>query len=214
MRIFVYASVRLFGECLGTCLRRGEEVSAVLVAHEPSNLVERIARFEADIILFDVTPREQLAAVRSLVEACPSIPVVALAVPQQADDVIACADAGIVSYVPRDASMEELMGIIRMTLRGEVRCDPRIARSLFEELHRRRDRPATDERDEALTRREIQILGLMSQGLSNKEIAGELSLSVATVKNHVHAVLSKLHLQRRAQASEAFAAGAWIARPA
>jgi DNA-binding NarL/FixJ family response regulator len=83
-------------------------------------------------------------------------------------------------------------------MRGEVRCSPRISGWLLREL---RHRPNISELGERLTSREIQILRLISQGLSNKEIARELGISVATVKNHVHSVLEKLGVQSRSQAA-------------
>ena len=75
-----------------------------------------------------------------------------------------------------------------------------------------RDRPAVDHRfDHALTRRESDVLQLIGQGLSNKEIARELSLRVATVKHHVHNVLDTLKLGRRAQAMRRVRDAPWIA---
>ncbi len=209
MRVLVYAAIRLFGESLGACLEQVEGIDGVQVSDKPADLFDAIERYHIDIVLFDVTPRAEYSTVRLLVETCPTVPILALAVPQLADDVIACADAGFVSYVPRDASLAELLGIMTMALRGEARCDPKITRSLFQEIHRRRTGVVSEPMDKPLTRREIEIFRLMSEGRSNKEIAADLSLSISTVKNHVHAVLSKLQLQRRAQAFEAFTVRPW-----
>jgi two-component system, NarL family, nitrate/nitrite response regulator NarL len=83
-------------------------------------------------------------------------------------------------------------------MRGEVRCSPKITGWLLRELRHRPDKSQLGER---LTSREIQTLHLISQGLSNKDIARELGISVATVKNHVHSVLEKLRVQSRSQAA-------------
>jgi DNA-binding NarL/FixJ family response regulator len=212
MRILLYARVRLFGESLGACLEDEDAVTAVAVEHQSLDLGRRATAFEADIILFDVTPRSELATVRAVTDECPGTPIVALAVPQFADDVIACADAGFVSYVPRDSSLADLMLILRMALRGEAQCDPRIARSLLEEIRRRRDPDVFRDPDAQLTRREVETLRLVSLGLTNKEIAAQLNLSVATVKNHVHAVLRKLELKRRTEARQLLSEKPWLLR--
>jgi DNA-binding NarL/FixJ family response regulator len=84
----------------------------------------------------------------------------------------------------------------------------------LEELRRRRNPTVLLEPDARLTRREVETLHLMSRGLTNKEIASELHLSVATVKHHVHAVLEKLQLTRRAQASQVLHERPWLVESA
>lgn len=214
MRILLYARVRLFGESLGACLDQDDAIAAVAVEHEALDLGRKAGAFHADIILFDVTPRNELATVRALADECPEIPIVALAVPHIADEVIACADAGFVSYVPRDASFAELLLILRMALRGEAQCDPRITRSLLEEIRRRRDPDVFRDPHAKLTKREVETLRLVSRGLTNKEIAAKLNLSVATVKNHVHSVLRKLQLKRRTEARQLLSEKPWLLRSA
>lgn len=213
MRVFLYAAVRLFGESLGARLSEDERVNAVAVEHNALDLSHKVKSFGADVILFDVNPRRESSSVRALANELPGIPIVALAVPPLADEVIACADAGFVGYVPREASFSQLIAIMHMAVRGETMCDPKIARSLLEEIHRRRTPYVPDEYEEQLTRRETETLRLMSDGLSNKEIAAELSLSVATVKNHVHAILRKLRLNRRSQARQLLSEKPWLLYP-
>src|SRR5262245_59827726 len=95
-RVLVFASARLFGESLGACLERDESVDAVLVEHDATDLARKTRQFDADVVLFDVTPRRGLLTVRALTDEFVDVPIVALAVPGGADEVIACADAGFV----------------------------------------------------------------------------------------------------------------------
>ena len=118
------------------------------------------------------------------------------------------------AWVPRDATLDELVGVLGMALRGETCCDSRVTRSLVDELRRRRESCEIVEAAELLTRREAETVRLLEQGYTNKEIAAELHLSVATVKNHVHAVLSKLELTRRAQVGELVRKKPWLLRSA
>lgn len=213
MRIFVYASVRLFGESLRASLDSHDFVTAVIAHHDAHDLAEQASAFEADVVLFDITIRDQLPLVRSLAIDCPGTPVVALAVPEVVDDIIACAAAGFVSYVPRSASIPEMLKIVAMALRGEVLCDPSVVSSLWAEISRRSDGGETARAAEQLTPRESDVMKLVGQGLSNKEIALEIRLSVATVKNHVHSSLRKLDLRRRGEVRQLLCDKPWLLHP-
>jgi DNA-binding NarL/FixJ family response regulator len=199
MRVLVYSPVRLFGEGIGAFLRSLERVGAVLVEHDALDLETRVTDFRPDVALLDVTTRDVLPTVARFTTLCPDVTTVAMAVPEVADDVIACADAGFVAYVPRNASTAQMLAIVDLAVRGETVCDGRITRSLFDELSRRRAPSRPLGPDEYLTPREIEMARMLARGLSNKEIARELQLSIATIKNHVHAVLQKLQLGSRTQ---------------
>jgi DNA-binding NarL/FixJ family response regulator len=147
----------------------------------------------------------------ALAAARPDIPIIALAAGDAASDVIACADAGFASYVLRDAPISRLREIIDMAIRGEVVCSPKISGGLLRELRLRRTQSQETEANDPLTRRECDVLRLLARGLSNKEIARHLTLSEATIKNHVHEVLGKLHVRRRAEAMVRVRDRPWIA---
>jgi DNA-binding NarL/FixJ family response regulator len=153
------------------------------------------------VVLIDAASPASLDAVNALAGAAPAARIVALAVAEREPDVVACAEAGMAAYVPREASVDELLRTLARVREGEVACPPRIAGGLFRRLaahaaeHSRRG-PAP-----ALTRREAEILELLGEGLSNKEIARRLCIQVATVKNHVHSILDKLNVRRRGEAA-------------
>jgi DNA-binding NarL/FixJ family response regulator len=213
-RVLLYATARLFGEAVGACLGRDDLIDDVVVVHDVLAVAETALGSEVDIVLYDVTAGGPLATVRALTDQLFELPVVALTAPPSADDVIAYADAGLVAWVPRDATLDELVGALGMALRGETACDPKLTRSLVDELRRRRESCEIVEAAELLTRREAETVRLLGQGYTNKEIAAELYLSLATVKNHVHAVLSKLQLTRRAQVGELLREKPWLLRSA
>lgn len=213
-RVLLYATARLFGEAVGACLRRDDLVDDLVVVHDVLAVAGAARLSEVDIVLYDITASGALSAVRDLTDQLIAVPVVALTASPDADDAIAYADAGLVAWVPRDATLEELVGVLGMALRGETSCDPRVTRSLVDELRRRRESCEIVAAAELLTRREAETVRLLEQGYTNKEIAAELHLSVATVKNHVHAVLSKLELTRRAQVGELVRKKPWLLRSA
>jgi two-component system nitrate/nitrite response regulator NarL len=213
-RLLLHTPARLFGEALGACLHQDDSVEDILVLHDAVGLVGRARGFRANVVLFDVRSGQHLPVVRALTDELPALSVVALTLLPAPQDVIDCVDAGFVGWVARDASLDDLLGVVQMAIRGETTCHPALARSLLDELRRRRDVSALRDGDARLTRRESETLQLMARGMTNKEIALELSLSIATVKNHVHAILQKLQLSRRTEARDLISQKPWLVRSA
>jgi DNA-binding NarL/FixJ family response regulator len=126
--------------------------------------------------------------------------VVLLTVPEVEQAVLPCIEAGIAGYVPRNGGLENLVTVIRSAARGEGVCSPRMVGRLWARLAHLARTQAAAAPVESLTGREREILAYIERGLSNKEIAAQLSIEIATVKNHVHKVLEKLHVRRRGEA--------------
>jgi len=118
-------------------------------------------------------------------------------------EVVAAVQAGAASCDTTESSLEELAAHVRSLCRGDAVCPPRVARILYREVAAQDDCPPWSACGSGpqLTRRECQIVALIERGLSNKQIAGELSIGLQTVKNHVHNVLEKLQLRRRTEAA-------------
>lgn len=210
-RLVVFSAVRLFGDALTACLAIQKEISAVTCCSSANRLLEEVAAFGPDAVLFDITGENALQDAYALNVAIPELPLLALAVPETPQHVIACVDAGFRGYVPRQASVPELCTIVEMVVRGECACHPRIAGSLVRELGRRRQQCSQSPPFGTLTRRETEILRFLARGQSNKEIARELCLSLATVKNHVHSILQKLKVDRRTEAVSRLRDEPWLA---
>ena len=211
--VVVYSPVRLFAEGVAACLDSQPESHAVACCQFDS-VHDAVAKGRADIVLLDVTDRRVLAEGRRLMRDFPDLRVIALALPEAADEVIACADHGFVSYVPRNACVEDMREVLRRALREEVVCDPKVSGGLLRELRRRRALadPADPCGDE-LTKREREVLRLLGRRLSNKEIARQLCLSTATVKNHVHSILTKLKVNGRQEVLARMEANGMIGEP-
>ena len=193
--VIVYSPIRLFADGVAQCLADAPEVEAAACC-SLERLEAVLGQTAADVLLFDVTDIRELAAAGPVIDANPQVRAVALALPEVLDRVIACADLGFVSYVPRGASISELREIVARAVRREVLCDPAVAGGLLRELQRR-SATGDEQSRTTLTRREQEVLACLSQGLTNKEIARRLGLSAATVKNHVHSILGKTHSRRR-----------------
>ena len=212
MNIIILTPVRLLGDGLASCFSSRPDMNTLAVLNDLGSLRETLSQTETDVVLIDVTQGVDLFDVRAIASEWPDVALVALGLNEQRQEVIRCGRAGFAGYVARDASIDGLCKALSEIVAGRLPCPPEIAGGLLRALFGRE--PHTQESDLhlALTRRESEVLELVGRGFSNKEIAAALCLSVATVKHHVHHVLEKLQLQRRAQAMRRVREAPWIAR--
>ena len=212
IRVLVAADVRFYREGLAQGLGAQDDIVVLGTVADGDEMLERVREIAPDIVLLDVAMPETLALVRTLSRNVPPVRVVGIAIPEVDEDVIACAEAGMHGYVPREASLEDLLASLRSVAAGELLCSPRIAAT----LQRRVTALASAWRPEAplarLTARELEIVQLIDKGLSNKEIARTLFIEVSTVKNHVHHILEKLGVRRRGQAAARMRSRPWSSR--
>ena len=203
IRVVVFAEVRLYREGLASVLAHEENIEIVAALAEPPGDMAPVADLSPDIVLLDVAAPAALAAVRTLALELPSAKVIALAVPELEHNVLACAEAGVAGFVTREQSIEDVVAVVEAVARGEMICSPRMAATLLRHVGSlAAERTPGDETESRLTQRELEIVALIERGLSNKQIARQLSIQLATVKNHVHNILEKLHVNRRADAAE------------
>jgi two-component system nitrate/nitrite response regulator NarL len=203
IRVFVVGEVRLYREGLATLLgQAGLEV--VGTAADVASADAVLEDSSPEVVLLDVAVADGIATLRRLAERLPSVPVVAFGVTGSNRDVVACAEAGARGYVTRDQTSDELVEVLEGAARGEAVCSPQIAAALMQRVAALA--PSARGEGIQLTRRELEIAGLVEEGLSNKEIARRLVIEVATVKSHVHNILGKLEVRRRSDAA------AWLRR--
>jgi two-component system nitrate/nitrite response regulator NarL len=168
----------------------------------------QIAAARPDVVLLDVGTPGGLEALRALRQALPDLKIVAIAVSDIEQEVVACSEAGVSGFVSRDGSIQDLVTAVHCAMRNEFLCSPRIAALLFSRVAANGSERSHTPDNSALTRREHEIVSLMTQGLSNKEIARQLRIQNATVKNHIHSILAKLHVRRRGEVAARMNGGA------
>ncbi len=211
MRVIIFSQVRLYREILTAALSDSKDITEVHICDRLNTLTEQISEFTPDIVLLDIAGEDIMNEACKVNESYPDIQLLALAIAETPNNVIACAEAGFVGYIPYDASLDELCEIMQHAQHGECICHPKIANSLFREVRRRRSHHLETDPDEPLTHREREVLSLIVSGLSNKQIARKLVLSVATVKNHVHNTFTKLHVKCRTEACARVRNKPWLA---
>jgi len=210
VNIVVLTPTRLLGDGLSACLNDCTDVVVGAVVSNIASLREALGSVVPDLVLIDVTQGIDLYDVRSLAIDHPGIALVALGLSEQRQDVIRCGRAGFTGYVARNASIKELRAALSDVMAGRLACPAEVSSSLLRALFRQEPPSEIEALAQLLTRRESEVLRLLGRGLSNKEIARALSLSVATVKHHVHHVLEKLGLHRRSEAIRRIQDAPWL----
>jgi DNA-binding NarL/FixJ family response regulator len=215
VNVIILTSVRLFGDGLAACLGTRPAFTTVAVVNDLARLRELLATTDTSVVLIDVSQGLEVFDLRAIAVEWPDVALVAVGLNEQRQEVIRCGRAGFAGYVARDASVDVLCGSLMEIAAGRLTCPPEISGGLLRALFGREETSgAPPEVTAELTRRESEVLELLGEGLSNKEIGSKLCLSVATVKHHVHHVLEKLRLSRRAQAMRRYRDAPWIARTA
>jgi two-component system nitrate/nitrite response regulator NarL len=193
IRVAVVADVRLHRDGVVALLHADERIQVAATA--PASREPRLDA-DVDVVVLD-TAEDGLAVVRRW--AGVGRPIVAMGIPQAEGHVLAFAETGVLGFVERDAAVEELADSIKAAARGEASCPPRVATTLLRRIAAPAPRLKPRLEANALTAREQQIVELIAEGLSNKEIGRRLYIEVATVKNHVHNILEKLQVSRRGE---------------
>jgi DNA-binding NarL/FixJ family response regulator len=199
IRVFIIAEVRLYREGLEQILGQEEPFHVVGASPSLGAAVALLRRTLPDVVLLDLAAEGPTAA-RLLHRELPEAKLIALAIREVEAEVLAWAEAGMAGYVSREASLAEVSATIRRAAAGELICPPRITANLVQHLSSVVAQRPTPRVSARLTAREVDVVRLIGRGLSNKEIARELSIALPTVKNHVHSVLEKLQVRRRSEA--------------
>ena len=200
IRILVVDDHAVVREGIKALLSMFGDLAIVGEAANGREAVEKAVALEPDVILMDLVMPEGdgIEAIREIAARKTGARILALTSFSADDKVFPAIKAGALGYVLKDTDPNDLVRAVRQTYRGESFLHPRIAKRVLREL----SQPANRQPDpKILTEREMEVLGLVAQGLSNREIANELFVGEATVRSHVSNILAKLHVNNRVQAA-------------
>jgi DNA-binding NarL/FixJ family response regulator len=199
--VVVVAGTRLYREGLARALDENDGLAVVAAVSRRKEELERLDLLGADIVVLDIDSREGLNVLNMVRALTPARPIVVLGAAHDEDAIVACAECGVSGYVEDEAGVAELAEVVHAAVRGELLCSPQLAGTLLRRIGKTKRAVRSEDPLARLTRRERQVLDLLEDGLSNKEIGQSLHIEVATVKVHVHNVLDKLEISRRTQAA-------------
>lgn len=199
--VAIVAPVRVHRELLAAALDEIADLAVLRAAATPEEALGGAGAVRPDVVLLDASTERGLGTIQLLAKVYPAVGLVALAAPEDDEAIVMCAAAGVAGFVARDGSLDDIVATTQAVARGDAVCSPRVTAALLRRVGatgpQRHDRQDLTR----LTARERQILQLIDDGLSNKEIAGRLYIEVSTVKNHVHNILAKLGARRRSEAA-------------
>jgi two-component system nitrate/nitrite response regulator NarL len=195
LRIAIVSEIRLYRDGLARVLSELDDVTDVVTYDAAADCVGLAVRFSPHIIVLDMTATSSASSARLFARKVSQASIVAIAVPETEPCVLACVEAGVTGYVPREASIDDLVTAIRLSARGQALCSPVIAGGLMRRLATLGQSPGSATH---LTTRELEIAEYIALGMSNRDIAGCLGIELCTVKNHVHNMLEKLGVTCRA----------------
>lgn len=196
IRVVIVDDHNMVRRGLVVLLQEFDDLSVIGEAADGEFAVDLCRRQDVDVVLMDmIMPRmDGVTATRLIRESCPGTQVIALTSFSDETNVQAALKAGAVGYLMKNISGDELANAIRRARDGQSTLAPEAAQVLI----RATTRPPIIGHD--LTEREREVLGLMKEGLNNREIGERLIISSSTVKNHVSSILSKLGTISRTQA--------------
>jgi two-component system, NarL family, nitrate/nitrite response regulator NarL len=188
-----------FRECLISRVSQEMDLRAEDLGTGGSDAVERARRADPDLVLVDLPQAEACLLGEALLQSVPGTRPIAVHRAAEVHELVRLAEAGYIGFVSTDCSFQDLLRELRAAIREEANCPPRLAGALLRALRRRQpdSQGQPDLHLDVLSRREREVAALLERRYSNKEIAAELRIEFGTVKNHVHSVLTKLHVQHR-----------------
>jgi len=202
--ILVIEDNRLLREGLSAMIEEQKDLKVLAAFGDCTKALQSIRKFQPGIVLLDLGLRNQnsLQLVKTLKKDFQKIKVIVMDLVPLQEDVLVFVQAGVSGFILKDATVNDFLHTIRSVAGGAKVLPPRLTESLFAQII---DKAVTELSTSKIigavkmTRRERQVVDLVADGLTNKEIAQKLHLSTYTIKSHIHNILEKLALHTRGQ---------------
>lgn len=204
IRVFLLIENRLLREALVRLFRKRSDLTVVGQNGQVDSNTQDILDSECDVVVIASFNANWLPANFTLESMSQlGLKIVLIGMDANEDQFLATVRAGVTGYLLKDASASDVVTAVRSVVRGEAVCPPQLCHTLFRFVAQMpKEMPAQSAFKPDLTLRQQQLVGLVAQGLTNKEIAARLNLSEYTVRNHIHRILKQVDAESRSEAVE------------
>jgi DNA-binding NarL/FixJ family response regulator len=202
MKVIICDDQAIVRDGLELLLKLEKDIDVVGLAQDGAEAVDLVAKTSPDLVLMDIKMpgMNGVDATRKICTLYPNTKVLVLTTFDNDEWVFDAIRAGASGYLMKDTPRGKVIEAVRGTVMGKSYVDPLVAGKLLDRVASKQEQPATVI-TARLTNREVEVLRLLAQGLSNAEIAEKLHLSEGTVRNHVSSIFSKLDVTDRTQAA-------------
>jgi len=202
IKVVVVDDHPLFRSGVVRTLEEEDGIEVVAEGASAEEALDLVARHVPTVALLDISmPGNGISAAKRIAETHPGVRIAMLTVSENDQDVMKALEVGAIGYVLKGVGAGDLVGMIRGVAQGESYVSPSLAARLLVAMKSAKAAPSTRSALASLTEREEQILRLVANGLSNKEVGRELDLQEKTVKHHMTSILQKLHARNRVEAA-------------
>jgi DNA-binding NarL/FixJ family response regulator len=204
IKLLLIEDNRLLREGIAAMLNKQPDIQVVATIGNGENILKMMEKVNPNIVLLDLGLRSQnsLAVVKLVVKNYPETKIIVMDLIPLQEDVFKYVQAGVSGFTLKDSNISEFFKTIRSVFEGNKVLPPNLTGSLFSQIVTNAingSKPSLVEEAARMTKRERQVIELVADGATNKEIAQKLHLSPFTVKSHVHNILEKLALTTRVQ---------------
>jgi len=205
LRVLLADDHALFREGLAGIIARQPDMEVVGEAGDGLEAIVKARELVPDLILMDVTMPgcDGIEATRRIKQELPAVTIVMLTVRDEEEKLFQAIKSGAQGYLLKDIHAREMLDLLKGAVRGEAAITPVLAGRMLEEFRRlgQLAHEIPEEESVALTRREQEVLSLVAERATDREIAEALSVSLSTVKSHIRNILAKLHVSSRREAA-------------
>lgn len=207
INILLVNEIRLTGNMIAAALEDEPDINVVGRVTTTEEALKFVQEKDVDVALVSTRLPDQgaLKLTSAMTEMAPETKILALGLTEEKKRVLRYVEAGATGYVLKDDSLDDLINNVRAAVDDKVYVSPKIAAAMVERLSHLAqmfsdvENSVTD--DAGLTPRELEVLELIGDGLTNQQISEQLVIEVGTVKNHVHSILEKLNVGSRGEAA-------------
>lgn len=202
IRVIIVDDHALIREGIKKLLELEKEIEIVAVAQDGEDAIEKVSKYKPDVVLLDINMPKMngIECLKIIKSKFSKTKVIMLTIHEDSEYLIKTINIGAEGYVLKDADVSSLIKAIQKVVSGDIYIHPTLS-SVLVKAYKRKEDDDEDDLIAGLTRREYEVISLISKGYNNKEIGQELFISEKTVKNHVSNIFKKINVNDRTQAA-------------